>query len=383
MSIRMIILILLCRSSLALGEVTFEWVTVGDPGNEPDRSSSRPPKFYGGVDYEFRMSKHEVTNEQYAEFLGAVALEDPQELFHPGMRIVRTGASGSFNYSATPGFEKHPVTHIRFFDAMRFVNWLENGQNSGGTESGTYTISDGVSEMRASKANYFIPSDEEWYKAAFYDPTLEDGAGGYWKFATQSNNFPNFARPPGGRNSVNTAESDLGGTTEVGAYRFSMSYYGTFDQTGNVGEWTETIVTSAFGSGRIKRLPSWGDSVFFKTSGDGNDRAAAAPFTGFRVASRIPFPISFFRRGDCNDDSAVDISDPIFTLRVQFFGDGNPSCDDACDSNDDGAIDVSDAVMALSAIFLGQNSLPLPGVEKCGEDPTLDNLECEINRGCL
>ena len=64
MCVRLILLFAVtCHCSCVFGEVEFVWTTVGDPGNEPDRTSSHPPKFYGGVDYEYRISKHEVTNE--------------------------------------------------------------------------------------------------------------------------------------------------------------------------------------------------------------------------------------------------------------------------------------------------------------------------------
>ena len=137
-----ILIVLMCHWSSVHGEVEFDWATVGDVRNAPSAplAGVLGPGGEGSVGYEYRISKYEVTNEQYAEFLGNVALADPLELFDPGMQITQTGTSGNFSYTANAGFERHPVTHIRFFDAMRFVNWLENGQGTGGTESGTYTI---------------------------------------------------------------------------------------------------------------------------------------------------------------------------------------------------------------------------------------------------
>ncbi len=376
---KLMLLALLCQCGSSFGQVEFDWATVGDVGNEPDSDS------FGRVDYEYRISKHEVTNEQYVEFLGKVASEDPHELFHPDMRITRTGSSGSFRYSVKAGFERHPVTHARFTDAMRFVNWLENGQGAGGTESGTYAVEAGETETRAPNATYFIPSENEWYKAAFYDPTLADGAGGYWRFATQSDDFPTFEPPPGGTNSVNTADTGLIGTTEVGAYRDSTSYYGTFDQTGNLWEWTEAISTGGF-TGRCLRGSAWGSNWFFiRICNRPDDRftGGVGAYIGFRVASRTPSPAESFRRGDCNDDGNVDISDPIFTLRSLFLDEEEPDCGDACDSNDDGAIDIADATMSLGALFLRQGPIPSPGVSDCGVDPTTeDGIGCELNESC-
>ncbi len=62
------------------------------------------------------------------------------------------------------------MNYVSFFDAMRFTNWLHNGQGSGDTESGAYTIGSGTDEVRSANAKYWIPSEDEWYKAAYYDP---------------------------------------------------------------------------------------------------------------------------------------------------------------------------------------------------------------------
>ena len=88
MSARLIVFVLICfHSCVVRGEILFDWATVGDAGNAP--STNAPGAVgsggEGSVDYEYRISKHEVTNEQYAEFLDAVALEDPHALFHPDM----------------------------------------------------------------------------------------------------------------------------------------------------------------------------------------------------------------------------------------------------------------------------------------------------------
>ncbi len=89
-----------------------------------------------------------------------------------------------------------------------------------------------------------------------------------------------------------------------------------------------------------------------------------------------------FRRGDCNDDGGVDLSDAVFVLGALFLGRIEPPCDDSCDSNDDGAVNISDAIMTLGALFLGQGPIPLPGVSSCGVDPTVDALDCDGAAPC-
>jgi len=82
-----------------------------------------------------------------------------------------------------------------------------------------------------------------------------------------------------------------------------------------------------------------------------------------------------FVRGDSNDDEAINISDPQFTLNSLFLGGPAPRCEDAADSNDDGKIDISDAVAALQFLFLGGTRLP-PPFPRPGLDPTGDKLHC-------
>ena len=100
------------------------------------------------------------------------------------MRIVlyntfmSTDANGGINFNAGSadgskyeiklGRDNNPVVYVSFFDAMRFTNWLQNGQGSGSTESGVYTIGNGVNETRNPSAAYFVPSEDEWYKAAYH-----------------------------------------------------------------------------------------------------------------------------------------------------------------------------------------------------------------------
>ena len=68
-----------------------------------------------------------------------------------------------------------PATYIDFFDAVRFCNWLHNGKpqgeaGSGTTEDGAYAIDGSDVSLRKPGAKYSLPSENEWYKGAYYDP---------------------------------------------------------------------------------------------------------------------------------------------------------------------------------------------------------------------
>ncbi len=292
-----IIAVTFCSFSIAhAAPVTFDWATVGNPGNADDTHGAG----YGSVAYTYRISKTEVTNAQYTVFLNAVATADPNGLYNPdmwlntfGSKIQRSGTSGSYTYSVATERANRPVNFVSYLDAMRFTNWLENGQPTGAqgpgtTEDGVYAISDGLSEVRNSSATYFLPSEDEWYKAAYYDPV----AGVYYDYPTGTDSLPSndlFISDPGNNANFRQGSYTIGSPywmTEVGSFGNSESPYGTFDQGGNVWEWNETLVSS---SRRGVRGGGWflyssslravNRSNDFPTEEDNN--------IGFRVASIV------------------------------------------------------------------------------------------------
>jgi hypothetical protein len=89
-----------------------------------------------------------------------------------------------------------------------------------------------------------------------------------------------------------------------------------------------------------------------------------------------------FRRGDSTGDGEVNISDAIKILAFLFTGGAPLSCDDATDANDDGSRNISDAITILSYLFSGTATIPAPGPEACGVDPTADGLDCAAGGAC-
>jgi formylglycine-generating enzyme required for sulfatase activity len=294
--------------------VTVSWVPVGDVGNAPDTHGYG----HGAVSYPYWISKYEVTNAQYREFLNAkAAVGDPYGLYNPHMEdaarpyagIQRSGsgtATDPWVYSPKDGdteWDSRPVSYVCWYDAIRFVNWLQNGQGSGDTETGTYTITDGgfnsgtvvvPDHSLFTSPHVVLPTEDEWYKAAFYKGGSINA--GYWDYATQSNAVPDN-NPPGSDtgNSVNYnldpgyAVGPPYYTTPVGAYALSGSAYGTFDQDGNVWEWNETLI---YGS-RGLRGGAWSRTEYVLRA---SYRYYADPTmpkgenVGFRVGNVAPIP---------------------------------------------------------------------------------------------
>jgi formylglycine-generating enzyme required for sulfatase activity len=91
-----------------------------------------------------------------------------------------------------------------------------------------------VSERNAG-ADFFLTSEDEWYKAAYYDAAL----GVYHDYPNGSSSV-GCSYSTAIRGSAN-CYNHVGDLTNVGAYTLSPSPNGTFDQGGNVSEWTEGL----------------------------------------------------------------------------------------------------------------------------------------------
>ena len=308
-----------------LATITIETVPVGDPGNQADTEIMFDGTTgYGSVSYAYSIGKYEVTAGQYTAFLNAVAVTDTYGVYTTNMwtdsygcKIEQSGSSGSYTYSVASDRANRPVSDISYWDACRFANWLHNGQPTGiqdasTTEGGAYTINgyygiDGRTIVRNPGAKWFIPSEDEWYKAAFYK-----GSGinaGYWDYATQSDTVPSnvLGSPTDPGNNATYWDYQGEGIgiftigspyfrTEVGAHENSESAYGTYDQDGNVTEWSETIVVldGPYAYRGVRGGHYYGIENYLSASARGaQDPSPKLDEYGFRVASAVPEPSSF------------------------------------------------------------------------------------------
>ena len=256
------LLLTAAAASTVSAQVNMAWSTVGNAGNAPD-----PTTGFGSVGYDYRIGTYEVTNSQYAAFLNSVAASDPNGLYNTSMGanarggITRSGSDGSYTYSVRENFGDKPVNYVSWFDAARMSNWMTNGQGSGGTESGVYTF-DGVTSISgitrdlSNPNQLFLPTENEWYKAAYHQPAAQGGdADNYWLYATQSNSVPTVASATSTGDVANPGQDVVnyqqgadwngqdGNVTTVGSAG-STSFYGAFDMNGNVWEWNETLIGS-------------------------------------------------------------------------------------------------------------------------------------------
>ena len=298
--------------NMGSGLTSLETVPVGNPGNAGELSGGNdygPARICGAVGYTYNIGKYEVTAGQYTVFLNAKAKTDPYGLYNAdmysptGCNIQRFDTSDGYFYTVTEDYANRPVNYVSFWDAARFTNWLCNGQGNGDTETGAYTLnsyngSDGRTIARDLGAKWVLPSEDEWYKAAYHK---NDGVtGNYWDYPTGTNipltpgrdmsdvsgNNANYFDAP------SPIDSGTYYTTVVGEFQNSASPYGTFDQGGNVFEWNEDLFSS---TSRVNRGGSFmfGSEWLLASYGrSGIDPSSDYLNIGFRVAS-VPEPGSF------------------------------------------------------------------------------------------
>jgi formylglycine-generating enzyme required for sulfatase activity len=314
------------------GQASLEFVPVGNPGNAADPATG---SLYGSVGYNYNIGKYDVTVGQYCQFLNAVAKTDTYGLYHSDMAfpgtsgpgtggygcgIVQNGSSGNYAYSVLPdsgvpgqssytNYANLPVNWVSWGSAARFCNWLQNGQPTGAegygtTETGAYTLNGAISDSdltavtRNAGARYFIPSESEWYKAAYYDPNKPGGAG-YWTYPTKSNTAPINILSSTGTNNANFYDyygTGNGGYTDptnyltpVGAFAASPGPYDTFDMGGDVFQWNETVFGQFPARGLRGSCWNYFSDDLAASTFEYIYPSGQSDYVGFRVAS-VPEP---------------------------------------------------------------------------------------------
>ena len=243
-------------SVVAGGVVTITMAIVGDPGNpsvgviqtfggptgqfvDPpenkgstgiyktcsDAPAAPPPCLtVGGVSYTYGIGEFDVTVSQYVTFLNTV---DPRgrntlQLYFDDMSPTVWPQYGSVRYTPGAGLGQHysvaypewadkPFNFANFSRAARFANSLTNGKVLSRTQSTshgfnyvTYTVrlsprtDQGMYDVnnpaatRAKSTGFVVPSNNEWVKAAYYDPK-GGGTDSYWAYPTGPFKQPNVA----------------------------------------------------------------------------------------------------------------------------------------------------------------------------------------------
>lgn len=325
-------------------------VLIGDPGNQGDYGFCG--RGLGAVEVPFYLGKYEITAGEFAYFLNAVASKaDPHRLYDARMSsdtnvacITRALFECGNYYNVIAGRENIPITYVSLSTAKRYCNWLGNGcptscngndeaTLAASTETGAYTFSQQgnqeVSTFHPEATNaegllYYIPSETEWVKAAYYKGNGTNS--GYWSYPTQHDVAPaNGQGDPSNQANYRTLATGWKPRfsnpvlTDVNYFEASSSFYGCCDMGGNVAEWTTSF--GEWSSYRdnstnvIVRGGSWESqySIFYD-----NDLMRTAPsqcYTpltrtntiGFRIA--VSVPASFLQDDGSQDAGKMEMLD--------------------------------------------------------------------------
>lgn len=235
--------------------INMDFVTIDNAGNTADTGG------YGAVGYNYCIGKYEVTAAQWQTINTAAGIGNP----------------GNW-------LGNHPVAGISWYDAAQFCNYLTSGNKYSGAYkfdiSSNFQEIDRASSISTYGTTYVIPTDDEWYKAAYFKP---DGSG-YSLYANGTNTAP-----------IAGVQSNYGQNSNPFVVPWNVGsgaqeQNGTFDMMGNVEEWNETLFNP------IDRSIRGGSCISIGYDLKSSSRHYEFPFNelntlGFRVAS-VPEPAS-------------------------------------------------------------------------------------------
>ena len=268
-------------------QFSMEFVTIGNPGNAADTTGDPNPA--GAVAYEYGIGKFEVSEDMITKYNANFGTANSLVITHDNRGTAK------------------PATSVTWNEAARFVNWLNT---STGHQAAYKFTTSGVNDnielwtsgeagydasnlYRNSLAKYFLPSYNEWYKAAFYDATNSI----YYDYAIGSDTAPTAVASGTGAgtavylqpNSQGPADADQAG---------GLSPYGVMGLGGNVSEWEESSFDRNNDSGSSDRGRRGGNWAVASVGLRSASRSTANPISetnlaGFRVAmvtSSAPVP---------------------------------------------------------------------------------------------
>ena len=256
-------------------EISFVQISQTNNATDPSTGSR-----YGAVPYEYRASIYEISQDA----------------------ITKATASGMAYVTAGAWTGNQPAANISWYEAAAFVNFLNTNSGKTAAYNLTFTTSwsmalwsseqawtaGGTNLYRNKDAFYFLPSENEWYKAAYYNAAGTN----YFLYPTASSSVPMAVAS--GTDAGSAVYNNAGSVPAIVDSAGGLSPYGTMGQGGNVFEWNESGFdrsNSSASESRAIRGGSWSSAGHNLSSSLRNNNGPTFELgsTGFRVAS-VPEP---------------------------------------------------------------------------------------------
>jgi formylglycine-generating enzyme required for sulfatase activity len=267
-------------------EFTLDFVTISGATNPASGIPAGSGFTFTGVNKDYRMGTYEITNDQWNKFTASAG--------------VPTGSQGGYSsgfYNWGTGTTNVPTNDVSWYEAAQFVNWLNTSTGNQaaykftgtqGTSNYTFAVwspadagYNAANPYRNTAAKYFLPTENEWVKAAYWNGTALQ------TYATKSGESLTQGQGVGtGWNYFSNGPWNVGSG--------SQELNGTYDMMGNAWEWMENPYNDpsfSASSSRGVRGGHWGNYDYYLPSShrDNNFPTYALSYLGFRVAS-VPEP---------------------------------------------------------------------------------------------
>jgi formylglycine-generating enzyme required for sulfatase activity len=244
--------------------INIDFVTIGNAGNPGDTRTIAHPNGCGSVGYNYRIGKYEVTNAQWNTFTTATGAPtgNPSNAYDGNAAYI-----GNFQ----------PTNCVSWYEVAQFCNYLTSGYKGLGAyqlgTDGSITVNRDVA-VSAYGTIYVIPTENEWYKAAYFKPD----ASGYSTYANGTDTAP-----------IVGVQSNYHSDSPWNVGTGTPEQNGTYDMMGNVLEWNETLIEGVRGA-----RGGWFDAYFSVALAPSSQSyyypQSESTNLGFRVAEVVPEP---------------------------------------------------------------------------------------------
>jgi formylglycine-generating enzyme required for sulfatase activity len=174
----------------------------------------------------FAIARYETTNREYVEFLNEYDLRG-EYLMRSNLDIEQVGSSGQYTYTPSVASDNYPIRYVSCYDAMAMAAW----------------------KSRVTGLSYRLPTEQEWEKAAGWDPVERKLYTYGFHRDTIDSTWCNYNNAYGGPLPVGLFNGS-GGKNDA------RNYYGCYDMSGNVWEWTSSVYGPVPGD-RVLRGGAW------------------------------------------------------------------------------------------------------------------------------